>query len=235
VVFDLDDTLYPEAAFVRSGFRAVARHAEQALDIPADQGFAELWGLFEAGVRGTTFNQWLAARGLDPAPHIPGLVRAYQRHRPDIEPLPEVPGLLRELRQRYGLGLVSDGAKDVQRAKLDALGLAPLLHAVVFSDELGREHWKPSPAPFLRVMELLDAPPDAGVYVADNPSKDFLGARRAGLRSIRLRLPDGVYAHLEPETPEHAPDLELDSGAGLAGLPGLLARLSHSQDRGNGV
>jgi len=64
VVLDLDDTLYPEAAYVRSGFRAVAGRAEGTLGIPAPEGERELVSLFEAGVRGDTFDRWLAARGL---------------------------------------------------------------------------------------------------------------------------------------------------------------------------
>jgi len=30
------------------------------------------------------------------------------------------------------------------------------------------------------------------------------------MRSIRVRRPGGIYAALEPETPEHAPDAEAD-------------------------
>jgi FMN phosphatase YigB (HAD superfamily) len=47
------------------------------------------------------------------------------------------------------------------------------------------------------------------VYVSDNPAKDFLGARRAGMRSIRVRRAGGIYTALEPETPEYAPDAEV--------------------------
>ncbi|MDX6660843.1 MAG: hypothetical protein QOJ55_1665, partial [Solirubrobacteraceae bacterium] len=46
--------------------------------------------------------------------------------------------------------------------------------------------------------------------------------RRAGMRSIRVRRPGGIYAHLEPETPEHAPDAEV---SGLDEVPGALASL----------
>jgi putative hydrolase of the HAD superfamily len=54
VIFDLDDILYPERAYVLSGFHAVAAWAEEQLKIPRRLGFAELRQLFEDGVRGNT-------------------------------------------------------------------------------------------------------------------------------------------------------------------------------------
>ena len=125
VVLDLDDTLYPEEAYVRSGLRAVAARAQETLGIPAAEAEAELVALFERGARRDTFDRWLAARGLG------------------------------------------------------------------------------------------GIPPGAAVYVSDNPAKDFLGARRAGMRSVRVRPAGGIYAALEPETPEYAPDAEVD---GLGGV-----------------
>ena len=53
IVFDLDDTLYPERDYVLSGFRAIARWAAEHLRIPAEDGYRELAELFAAGVRET--------------------------------------------------------------------------------------------------------------------------------------------------------------------------------------
>jgi putative hydrolase of the HAD superfamily len=186
VVLDLDDTLYPEAAYVRSGFRAVAARAQETLGVPAAEAEAELVALFEEGVRGD--------------------------------------GLLRRLRaDGSAVGLLSDGDPAVQGRKLDALGLWEAFDAIVVTGELGPDAGKPSPRGFEEVLRRLgDAPPGEAVYVSDNPAKDFVGARRAGMRSIRVRRPGGIYAALEPETPEHAPDAEV---SGLDELPSALDRL----------
>lgn len=219
VIFDLDDTLYPERAYVLSGFRAVAEWAEAELGIPAAQGLAELGALFAQGVRGSTFDQWLRARAHDPAPLVTRLVEVYRAHTPAIAPFDGVPALLDALRARCRVGLLSDGYLDVQRRKLAALGVAERFDAVVFSDAWGRDAWKPSAVPFAAALAALGVPASAAVYVGDNPRKDFLGARRAGMRSIRARWPDGEYAALEPESAEHAPDL---TAATLAELSALL-------------
>ncbi len=222
IIFDLDDTLYPERDFVFSGFRAVAGWAETHLDIPAHDGFAELRSLFEQGVRGDTFNHWLAAHRLADDGLVTQLVQVYRGHTPQIKPFPEVLPLLQSLHRRYRLGLVSDGYLAVQQRKLAALGLSSYLDAVVLSDEWGAEAWKPSPYPFQVVLERLGAEASRTVYVADNPTKDFLGARQAGLRTVWVRRPGGVYGHLNPPSPQHTPDVEI---AALTELESVLQKL----------
>jgi putative hydrolase of the HAD superfamily len=203
VVLDLDDTLYPEAGYVRSGFRAVAARAQETLGVPAAEAEAELVALFEDGVRGDTFDR---------------------AHTPEIAPFPEAGALLRRLRaDGSAVGLLSDGDPAVQGRKLDALELRHAFDAIVVTGELGPDAAKPSPRGFEEVLQRLgDASPGEAVYVSDNPAKDFVGARRTGMRSIRVRRPGGIYAHLEPETPEHAPDAEV---TGLDEVPGALERL----------
>lgn len=209
VVFDLDDTLYPEREYVLSGFRAVAAWAEAQLGIPDKRGFAELKHLFAHGVRGDTFQRWLTARRVPSDGLVPKLVQVYRGHEPLLSPFAEVPALLASLHRRYRLGLLTDGALLVQRRKLAALQLAGHFDAIVFSDAWGRETWKPSPWPFVVMLERLGVSGPEAVYVADNPTKDFLGARQVGMGTIRLRLPQGLYAHLEPPSAAHAPDAEI--------------------------
>ncbi len=64
IVLDLDDTLYPEKEFVLSGFRAVSAWAELNLGINRNIGEKELIDYYENGIRGDTFNRWLASYNL---------------------------------------------------------------------------------------------------------------------------------------------------------------------------
>jgi putative hydrolase of the HAD superfamily len=215
IVFDLDDTLYPEGDFVLSGFRAVAGWASRSLGIPSSQAFAELETLFLAGVRGNTFDRWLAGHGFSPEPHVGQLVRVYREHTPDLKPFPEAPSLLVSLHRQHRLGLVSDGYLAVQQRKLAALGLEHHFDAIVFSDTWGRKAWKPNPKPFREVLRMLEAEPQRAVYVGDNPAKDFLGARRVGMAAVRIQYPQGQYSRVDPLSPQHAPDVTLSSLAEL--------------------
>ena len=49
-----------------------------------------------------------------------------------------------------------------------------------------------------RFANLLSLKPSTIVHVADNPLKDFLGAREVGMFTVRLRRPDSEYGHLDP-------------------------------------
>ncbi len=211
IVFDLDDTLYPERAYVLSGFKAVAKWAEDHLGIPEKEGYANLSGLFEAGVRGDTFNRWLSSHGLQLNDLLEPLIHVYRDHEPHLAPFPEVPAILEWLHRSCLIGLVSDGFLSVQQRKWKALGMAGYFDAVVFSDEWGRAAWKPSTRPFEEVLRKLGSHPTMTPYIGDNPAKDFLGARRAGMPAIRIRRPGGEYYHLEPATREHAPDYTITS------------------------
>lgn len=209
IIFDLDDTLYPERDYVLSGFRAVSQWAERHLGIPGESGYDELSRLFRAGVRGDTFNRWLSSHHLPAGPLVPQLVEIYRGHKPVIKPFRGIPAFLEGLHRRYRLGLVSDGYLQVQQGKLDALKLGRHFDAVVFSDEYGRDAWKPSTRPFEIVLKQLETEPSRAVYVADNPKKDFLGARNIGMYTIRVRVADGLYRQLEPESEAHAPHREI--------------------------
>ena len=224
VVLDLDDTLYPEAAYVRAGFRAVAARAQETLGVPAAEGEVELVALFEEGVRGNTFDRWLAARGLGSDVVVGDLVAAYRAHAPEIAAFPEAGELLRTLRaDGSAVGLLTDGDPAVQGRKLDAVGLRDAFDAVVVTGDLGPDAGKPDPRGFEEVLRQLgDVPGAEAVYVSDNPAKDFIGARRVGMRSIRARRPGGIYAALEPASPEHAPDAEVPDLEGVVrALEGL--------------
>jgi len=218
VVFDLDDTLFAERDYVLSGFQAVAAWAETHLHIPCGQGFAELTNLFEEGVRGVTFDRWLAMHNLSAPALTARLVQVYREHEPALAPFAGIPELLDRLRRRCRVGLLSDGYLSVQQAKLRSLGLEACFDAVVFSDTWGRAAWKPSTTPFAAVLRALGTEASQAVYVGDNPVKDFLGARRNGLSGIRLRHTVGEHAHLDPPTAEHAPGFTVLSLTGLERL-----------------
>ena len=206
ILFDLDDTLYPEREYVLSGFRAVARWADLHLGIAMTEGYAQLCELYSRGVRGHTMNVWLRQRGVSDGTVVPELVEAYRRHVPEVAPFRQMPGLLGRLGQKYKLALVSDGYLQVQQRKLDALGLRPFFDCIVFSDQWSRAAWKPSTRPFeaaLDALSLSDSPSSA-IYVADNPVKDFLGARRMGIFTVRCLWAGGEYFALDAPTAQHA-------------------------------
>jgi putative hydrolase of the HAD superfamily len=216
-IFDLDDTLYPESDYVRGGFRAVGEWAEERLGRSQAIVRAQLQALFDGGFRADAFQWWLSEQGL-PDSLLPDMVKAYREHVPVIRFYPDTEAALEELNGEYRLGLLTEGRRAAQEAKIRALGLDRWIEAVVILGLEDRSEWKPSRKPFDRILSMMSiAGPDAA-YVGDNPRKDFRGAREAGLRTVRIRREGGLHEGEEPATEEDAPDREIRS---LDELPGM--------------
>ena len=198
VVLDLDDTLFPERQYVLSGFRAVDAWLRESRGVDGFYGQAK--ALRDAGARANIFGPALAALGCwSDQVLIDTLVTIYREHRPVLTLYEDARWAIDVLGARGPLGLISDGHLVAQERKLAALGIADAFHAIVLSDALGREAWKPSPRPYQRLMELIPGPSSDFVYIADNPRKDFVTARRLGWATIQVARPDGVYHGVEED------------------------------------
>ena len=143
IVFDLDDTLYPEVQFVQSGYRAVAERFADRLG-PPEATLADLLAIFDSPDRSRAFNALLEHRSLpDDAELIKAMVATYRTHAPALTLHADAAAVLDRLTGRYPLGLITDGPLATQRAKFDALPLGSRFAAVVFTDELGPGRAKP--------------------------------------------------------------------------------------------
>lgn len=216
VVLDLDDTLYLERDYVRSGFAAVAAHVATRSDTDASRVEDHLWRRFTSGERGSHFDDLLAS---DPALRdrvdVAELVEVYRHHAPDISLLPGARELLADLRVTgRRTAVISDGALAGQQEKVRALGLEDLVDGpVVLTDVWGSEGWKPHPRAFLHVQDAWGLPPEDLVYVGDNPHKDFDAPRALGWACVRLRMPGQLHHDVADRLD---PDVTVDSWAGLA-------------------
>jgi putative hydrolase of the HAD superfamily len=193
-LFDLDDTLYPERSFVDGGFRAVGRFLGQLTGRSPASIARRLAALHERDGRGRLFDTLLAELDQPPDPDLVlATLLVFRTLRPRLAPFPAVIEVLLRLRAaRISTGVVSDGLSAVQRRKLAALrDVARQMDVVVMTDELGPGHAKPSATSFRVACRLLGIEPAHAVYIANDPRKDFVGAREAGLATIQTgRLPD---------------------------------------------
>jgi putative hydrolase of the HAD superfamily len=196
VVFDIDDTLFLERDYVKSGLRKVGAWVRENLG--ADDFFDRAWGLFEEGVRGTIINEGLERCGVEPSPDLVStLVQIYRRHEPDISLLPDARSCLEELHGRVHLGVVSDGPLQSQRAKAHALRLGRWMDHIVFTAELEIGLGKPHPKPFQMIEEETGCSGAECAYVADNPGKDFSGPKSLGWSTVRIRRAEGLHATID--------------------------------------
>jgi putative hydrolase of the HAD superfamily len=114
------------------------------------------------------------------------------------------------------LGLLTNGAPDLQREKIVASGTANLFKQIVISGVYGIG--KPHPEIFLHLTDRLGVPPSEAAMVGNSLERDIRGAREAGIISIWLKVP-GSEEHSPVE-----PDFTI---AGLAELSALLERIAN--------
>jgi len=185
VIFDLDDTLYPEKDYVKSGYQAIAKAYPQ---IPTM--FDELWAAFEQ--KTPAIDLVLGRHGMtakkDDALHL------YRFHAPELTLDPTVREMLVRIKKEKKLGLLTDGRPEGQRAKIKALGLEDAFDAIIVTDELGGiEFRKPCERAFSLICNALHVPAEKTVYIGDNIAKDFIAPEKLGMQCIWFRNKTGLY------------------------------------------
>lgn len=190
VVFDIDDTLYLERDYIFSGFAAVAPWAQAWLGI--DDFGQRCREAHEAGVRGSVFNRVLNDSGVAASPEsIAALLSIYRAHLPAISLCADAREMLTQASRRWPVAVITDGPALSQSRKADALELRQFATPILLTELLGPECSKPSAVAFRKVEECIRA--NHYVYVADNPSKDFIAPRNLGWRTVRIRRPEGLH------------------------------------------
>ncbi|WP_251343376.1 HAD family hydrolase [Haloplanus halophilus] len=199
VAFDLDDTLAVTAVdretLLVEAMRAVGappRSREAYLDAHADN--------LTARSREPVFERLLD--GLDTDADADELARAYrERVNASLEPVEGVEAMLATLRERYRLGLLTNGPVVAQRSKLRALGWTDAFDVTLVTGELSAG--KPDATAFETLLDALGTDAAATVFVGDDVDADVGGATAAGIDAVQVTFPGGpapdpaAIAHVE--------------------------------------
>jgi putative hydrolase of the HAD superfamily len=175
IVFDLDDTLYPQISYKRSGFNVVAQWLASRQNLSQSVILSELEDIL--ALYGPSYPYMfdrLAERFTLGDSSVQEMVRIFIEHEPRIRCYDGVISMLSRLRRKYRLGILTDGRLAVQERKLSALGLNKNVDKILCSNALGLE--KPAPELFAWFEQQLEMDGQALAYVGDNPGKDFYGA-----------------------------------------------------------
>lgn len=133
---------------------------------------------------------------------------------------PEISNLLQQLRTSYKLLLLTNGAAEVQREKVQAVGCEELFDAVVVGGEHAEQ--KPFPSIFTLCFNTLNMEAEDCVMVGDDLNTDIQGGVNAGVRatvwisSAAGHIPDGSVK----------PDYTI---ATVLDLPGVLVQLDNNK------
>ncbi|WP_448217403.1 HAD family hydrolase [Endozoicomonas sp. 2B-B] len=196
VVFDLDDTLYPEYKYVDSGFKAIDHFLRKNYKLIGFYRVANL--LFSKGYRGDVFNKALDSLKFSyNDSFIKHLVSVYRGHIPDIKLDKATIGVLDYISSTYKTALITDGYQIAQKKKIDALGICSYFDHICITDLLGKQYWKPHEMSYKKTEQFLNVAPEECVYVGDNPTKDFVTPNRLGWKTIQMLTEKGQYSSME--------------------------------------
>jgi len=156
-----------------------------------------LWEQFGTGNRTKTFNAALDKLDISYDDKlISELIEVYRQHKPAITLPPDSLDALCELSKKYTLALLTDGLLPGQQLKVQALGIKQYFKSIVYTEQLGRECWKPSPVGFENIIRTLGTRPENTVYIADNEKKDFIAPNKLGFVTIQILRPARLHTTL---------------------------------------
>lgn len=209
VFFDLDGTLYDFPACAEEALAETLIRASWGFGLSPDaiprykelfwQGYFQLLaesdpikGFSPHATLKQLFRQMLASTGLSPARRATRLASELAQtwlrlFFTTAKPFPGVTSLLTHLQAAgVGLGIISNGPADFQKAKLATLGLKPYFPdaGLFFSAACGLA--KPDPAIFALALRRHHLSPQDAIFVGDSPRTDLPGAVQAGLRVVWL-------------------------------------------------
>jgi putative hydrolase of the HAD superfamily len=180
-VFDLDDTLYSERDFEKSGIEFVYENLSiKHISLEAILNNRNNW--IELIIKGSN-NQITLQMVLD----------IYRNHFPAIQLYKDAKEFLEKLHsQGIEMSLITDGRSITQRNKIRALGIESFFKYIIISEEVNSE--KPSQFNFNMVMNNKFA--ENYIYIADNPKKDFITPNKLGWSTICV-LDRGQNIHVQ--------------------------------------
>jgi putative hydrolase of the HAD superfamily len=178
-VFDLDDTLYSEFDFQKSGIIFVCKtlnYSKSLTDIILSD--KKNW---VQNIILNTNNKLTKSE----------LLFLYRNHLPNICLYNDAKLFLNILKKNnIEISLITDGRSITQKNKLRSLGIHNVFRKIIISDEIHSE--KPSEINYKLVMS--DYTDKEYIYIADNPNKDFITPNKLGWTTICL-LDRGYNIH----------------------------------------
>ncbi|WP_409366875.1 HAD family hydrolase [Lysinibacillus sp. 38-6] len=171
--------------------------------------FEGLWGTFDdptdsfqkmkdivPSYRTDAWTKGLAALGIDDAKLGVELGERFVAERKAAPFLYEDTfAVLDELKGKYQLVLLTNGAPSLQNLKLEITPeIAPYFDHIIISGDFGKG--KPDASIFEYVMEKTGVTADDAIMVGDNLNTDILGSSRVGMRNVWINrennVPNGV-------------------------------------------
>ncbi len=209
IVFDLDDTLYNEIDYVKSGFKEVTKYFAKKYKLESNKLFDTMMQNLNQFGRGKIFDRTLSHFNILNKLNVKKCISIYRKHLPNIK-LPQESQHIIDYYKALNIPmyLVTDGNKIVQYNKIKALNIEKYFNKVFITHRYGIKNAKPSTYCFKKISQKENISFEHMVYIGDNINKDFIGIKPLGIKTIRLK--NGMYKN-EVLSKAHNADIEIES------------------------
>lgn len=196
LIFDLDDTLYYEKSYVLGAFKDVCTYLGQKYCVDFKVLYNRCIAILDKYGRGKIFN--ILCDEFNFKEDISYLVGIYRKSKPDLELYRESNEIIKfaKMNNLY-LGLITDGCSQVQWNKIKALGLETKIDKIIVTDDYGQGYGKPHNKSYKDIISYFNVKPCECMYIGDNPKKDFIGAKKLGMKTVRIIYEKGDHIHDE--------------------------------------
>lgn len=186
IIFDLDNVMYDEKTYVFKAFEAVAKLLAGKIKLKRKVIVSHLIRDFRktSSMYPRLFNDILEQYfGYCDKKLLDQVLRVYAQVKPRLKLYPGAEHVLKNLQKKYKLGLLTNGRIDIQKNKVKLLQIAKYFAAIVYAREFAE---KPSPVAYRALLKKLKIYPDRALTVEDNPFTDFKGAKKLGIKTVRV-------------------------------------------------
>ncbi len=185
VIFDLDNTLYNAEQYHLGAFNKIAEYLSGKCRISKKNIYGRLKKIWtkKTSMYPYLFDDLLKPIGLER--ELKNVVKIFNDYSGKLELFPNVALVLKKLKNKgFIIGMITDGDVKRQKRKIRLLGIERFFDEIIFTKELGAP--KPSVVPFQEMVNRLKIDPCRSFYVGDNPLIDFQGAKKTGMKTVRL-------------------------------------------------
>jgi putative hydrolase of the HAD superfamily len=207
--FDLDNTLYDQAQHTLAFFHHASLKLAQKSKIDAtkvENTFINVWK-YRTSFYSRLFDEVLEELGIFSNDAINELVLLYHEYKTTLSLYEGVKELLKKLKQQYHLFMITDGNEKMQLNKIKSLAIADYFDEIVITGIWGKDWYKPSLLPFQHIYKQMCGTPENYLYIGDNPLCDFYGAKKLGMKTVRVKTEP--FANIVVNT-EYDADLTLN-------------------------
>ena len=190
VIFDMDNTLYDEKDYFKSVFKEMSIIINKyTVNKNENQIYHEI--LDEFLIKGSQYPNFFLyitkKYNLDKKYHEI-FYNIYKSVNANISLHPDAEYILKWLKsENYYIGLITNGTVDAQLNKIKLLNIDKIVDCICVAREFGKELEKPNTFPYEYVIKKLNVMPHETLYIGDNPINDFQGAKKMGIKTIRIR------------------------------------------------